>query len=440
MIYQFEIFRNLNFTEKKTFRLHLVYSIIEGIILGVIALNEIIFLKGLEGTDFQLGVLAVFQNAVLLFAIFFNEFLKRYKDKKNLIKVAAIFTRTPLLFIIFFPADISNSSNPIFYHYTFLFMFFAYFMAKPIIFPIINLYLKKNYKHENFGKLFSYSSMANKVFILLSTFSVALLLDKHPDAFRYIYPAICVLSIVSIFILSKIRIDDSDLQIVKTNLFDSIRASLKGLTDILKKNKPYRDFEIGFMLYGFAWLSGHVLFNLFFVRVLDLNYSSVAFYKNFYNTVAIFLSPFFGKLMGNIDPRKFAVFTFSFLLLTILFTALTQYFPYKINLSEFEFRGYRFPDWDVYLMLMLAYVAYGFFAASMPLLWGIGSAYFCKPHEAADYQSIHLSLTGLRATIAPILGVVILNFSNFSIAFGAGILSLSIAIGLMFYSMGKKYG
>ena len=187
--------------------------------------------------------------------------------------------------------------------------------------------------------------MANKVFILLSTFSVALLLDKHPDAFRYIYPAICVLSIVSIFILSKIRIDDSDLQIVKTNLFDSIKASLKGLSGILKKNKPYRDFEIGFMLYGFAWLSGHVLFNLFFVRVLDLNYSSVAFYKNFYNTVAIFLSPFFGKLMGNIDPRKFAVFTFSFLLLTILFTALTQYFPYKINLSEFEFRGYRFPDW-----------------------------------------------------------------------------------------------
>jgi len=153
MIYQFEIFRNLTFSERKTFHIHLAYSIIEGIILGVLALNEFVFIKSMKGTSYQLSFLFQFGVIVMLFSVLLNEYLKRHKNLKRLLKTVAILTRVPLLFLILFPNDIAVlTSNPN-YHFIFLTVFFIFFLAQPIILPLINLFLKNNYVHENFGRL-----------------------------------------------------------------------------------------------------------------------------------------------------------------------------------------------------------------------------------------------------------------------------------------------
>ena len=66
----------------------------------------------------------------------------------------------------------------------------------------------------------------------------------------------------------------------------------------------------------------------------------------------------------------------------------------------------------------------------MALLWYIGSAYFCKNEEAADYQSIHLSLTGVRAMFTPIIGILFYNWIGFTGTFylSAGLLIIAIII------------
>ena len=58
---------------------------------------------------------------------------------------------------------------------------------------------------------------------------------------------------------------------------------------------------------------------------------------------------------------------------------------------------------------------------SMPILWGIGSSYFCEPNEAADFQSVHLFLTGVRAVFAPIIGIKLYEWFVFSITYAVGI-------------------
>ena len=60
----------LSSEEKLTFKLHLIYSIIEGIILGVLALNEFVFVKSLKGSDFQLSILIQ------------HRFSREYTDRK----------------------------------------------------------------------------------------------------------------------------------------------------------------------------------------------------------------------------------------------------------------------------------------------------------------------------------------------------------------------
>ncbi|MBU3927777.1 MAG: hypothetical protein KKB74_08220, partial [Bacteroidetes bacterium] len=71
---------SLNDNEKRTFKLHLIYMIIEGVVLGVLALNEFVFIKSLGGSNYQMGLLFQFSMMVFLFLIVANEMLKRIEN------------------------------------------------------------------------------------------------------------------------------------------------------------------------------------------------------------------------------------------------------------------------------------------------------------------------------------------------------------------------
>jgi len=413
---------------KQSFRYHILYSIIDGFILGLFALNEFILIKSLKGTNYQIAFLFQVMVLVLLFSVFFGEILTRVKKKKKLIRWVGIITRIPLIFLFFFPENAMDIDENYYYQIAFLAILMVYYFANPLLFPAINHLLKASYSHEDFGKLYSYASTINKVMMMVSTFLFGLLLDYNNYAFTYIYPMVALLGISSIFILTKIDYKVTETDEPRTNFYTSIISSLKNMVQILKGNKPYRDFEISFMFYGFAWMATAAVITIFFEKVLHLNYSSIAFYKNAYNTLAILLLPYFGRLIGKIDPRKFAVITFSFMLLHLFFLGLTEY--YNVH---FQLWGIK-----IYYSLIASYIFYGLFAATMVLLWYIGSAYFCKDDEVSSYQSVHLTMTGFRGMFAPLVGIFFYDMFGFTGVFLLGIVSLAIAILIMLFSMKRK--
>ena len=63
---------SLNSEEKSTFKLHGTYMAIEGVILGVLALNEFVFIKSLHGSNYQLSFLFQFSMVMFLFLVFIN--------------------------------------------------------------------------------------------------------------------------------------------------------------------------------------------------------------------------------------------------------------------------------------------------------------------------------------------------------------------------------
>ncbi len=427
---EFKMFENLlkiSGNERKTFWLHLGYSIIDGFIMGLFALNEYILIKSLKGTNYQIGFLVQSTVLVLLFSIIINELFKRIRRKKSLIRYAGILTRLPLLLFAFFPSNANSTIDPLHFQLAFLIIFLIYYMANPLLFPAITHLLKNAYSHANFGRLYGYASSANKIMMLVSTFLFGWFLDKDNFSFTWIYPVAAALGIISIYILTNINDEVPDVAETKKPFYASIRDSIINSRIILKENKPYRDFEIGFGLYGWAWLSTMAVITIFFEKELHLNYSSIAFYKNAYNTLAILILPFFGKLIGNIDPRKFAIFTFSSMFFHLFFLGLTEFMPYYFNFWELK----------VYYTLIASYISYGFFAAMMALLWYIGPAYFCRNDEVSSYQAIHLTLTGVRGMLAPLLGVFIYQLMGFSGVFALALFSLALAVYAMFLSMKK---
>ncbi len=410
--------------ERKTFALHMSYSFIEGILAGLIALNEFVFVKSLLGSSYQVSVLFQFATLVFLLLVFFNTFLRRIKNKKQLLRRTAIITRIPLILLLFFPRSTEQLGGDSIYHYIFLAIFLIYYLANPIVFPSINLFLKNSYSHQNFGRLYSYATTANKIVMMVTTFAYGWALDANHYIFVYIFPVAAILGIVSIFLLSMIPYKDETVSRTTGTIWHGIKQSAAEMTAILIKNIPYRHFQTGFMFYGFGFMSSFTVMILFWEYGLGLNYSSVAFYRNAYNLLAILMLPYFGKLIGRIDPRRFSVVSFLSMAMYLFTLILTQYID-----------GYVvFWDITLYYTLIFYILFHGVFAATMVLMWSIGSAYFCSPEEAGIYQSIHLALTAIRSIFAPIIGVLFYEYWGFTIAFSVSIASLLTGSAIMWWS------
>ena len=417
---------NINKRERTTFLFHFSYSLIEGIISGVLVLNEFVFLKSLQGSPYQVGLLFKFSMVVLLAAIFINEGLHRVADKKKMIRLTAVVTRLPLLALLFFPRNIAEMGADTVYHYMFLLIFLIYYLASPVIFPAINLLLKHNYSVENFGNLYSWATSAKKITTLAATFFFGFILDIDPFAFKYIYPVVAILGIISIYMLSSIDYNPDNAG--KSSDGRIFRSAINRVAEIFRTNRPYLHYQMGFMLYGIAFMGTNSVITIFYDRAVGLNYSSVAFYKNFYNLIAIFLLPVFGRMLAQTDPRKFASLTYAFLGLYLLSFPATLLYPGYIEIMGLQ----------IYYMLMAGVLFNSGFIATMAISWSIGSAYFCKADEAGDYQSVHLSLTGLRAMFIPLAGVLLYDIAGFTFTFVMAAILLLAGIILMEWS-GRKY-
>lgn len=390
-------------------------------------MNEFIFLRSMRGSHYQLGLLFQLSMVLLVLSIVFNELLKRSSNKKILLLTTAIICHLPLVFTYFFPSVANPYTSSFTYQWLYLGVFFMYYLSTPLVLPSINILLKNSYSQANFGRLYGITSSAGKITMLLSTFVFGMLLDADNFAFRYVYPLLALMGIGAVTALSLIPFNMDDIIYKNNGFWDSVKDSFSKMTTIIKKNRPFRHFEIGFMLYGFSFLSTSAVITIFLEDYLKLNYSSVAFYKNIFNVLSILIMPVFGKLLNKIDPRKFALITFGSLGLYIFFIGCTEYFP-----SHFTYMNI-----EIYAFLMLAMIAYGVFQGSMPLLWNVGSAYFCESKDAGDYQSIHLSLTGARGVFAPLMGIFFYETMGYAGTWAIAIFSILLSLALMIYSVKK---
>ncbi len=418
----------LTHQEKKSFRLHFLYSVFEGVLMGGILLNEFIFLKSMHGSEFKLAALFVIGIAVYVLLVFLNEFIRRTVKKRVMLRRVGFLTRLPLLLFLFFPKQADAYLNTNLYQYLFLGIFFVYYLGVIVIHPTINQLLKHNYRDEKLSSLYSWAMTANKLASLLVSIGLGILLDANYYAFRITWPLMGLSGMLAVYFLSLIPYTPEKTVYLRS-FRQSVKDSVRRMARILWKDKPYRDFEIGFMLYGFAFMFTVTVITLYLENVLHLSYTGVAFYKNTGNLVLLLSMPFFGLVLGKLDPRKFAQISYSFMFLYILFIALSEFFT--LNLV--------WKDFNIVVMVMFAFVCFGLFQAAMGLQFTIGSAYFVKnADEAGDYQAAHLSLVGLRGLFAPFVGVLLYRYLGYFATFMIACVCLLMAIVYMQISY-KRY-
>ena len=421
------VYTDLSENERRTFLLHTIYSLLDGLILGGFTLNEFVFQKNFHPDLFKISLLFQLGVLVLPFSIFFTQFYEKVANKKRLLARIGLFTRIPLLLFIFFPILPADQLQSDWVQNVFLIVFLLFYFASPFTIPLINHLLKLNYSPDKLGKLYSYSWSINLFTQLISSLLFGWLLDEFPTSFAYVYPVLGVIGLFSIYLISKMKNETEQKYYDDISLFESWGNTLDKSIKILTENKPFRDFQIGMMIYGVAFLMNLGVVAKFLNDQYDLNYSEVAGYKGIALVLAILTFPLFGLILDRKDPRRFG--NMSFILCALFFALMVAafYFHRPIHINSVR----------IFIFLALAYIAYGFFQSSMTILWGIGSSYFAPNDQVATYQAIHCSLTGIRGLLAPIIGTLLFSMFSFVGAFIASILLLLFAIYYHRKSMAK---
>ncbi|HPG73751.1 MAG TPA: MFS transporter [Bacteroidales bacterium] len=419
------IFKKLYPNEARTFVLHLFYSVFEGSLFGAFLMNEFVFLKSLQGSSYMLGVLFVFSMAVFSLLIFGNELLRRNSDKRKLLRVTALVTRLPLLAFLFFPADISVYTSGTHWHFAFMGIFLIFYLGTPVTYPTMNLLLRHNYRSEIFGKLFGYANTVSKLFAFVATFVFGWMLEHNYSVFRYVYPACGIMGLLSLWSLSSVPyVVDKPLRLAK-GFLKSIKQSMHDMKNILVRDKDFFQFELSFMIYGIGFMLTVAAVTLYLESELALSYFSYAAYRNYAAVLTIVTMPLFSRVIDKTDPRRFARMAYILMLFYILLILITEWIPWHVNSGIYQ----------IFPTLLLAFTFMGVFNGSMGILWYIGSSYYCNDKSlSGDYQSVHLSFVGIRALIAPLLGVYFYESFGYVFTFAFAIFILLIAISITVYS------
>ena len=68
-------------------------------------------------------------------------------------------------------------------------------------------------------------------------------------------------------------------------------------------------------------------------------------------------------------------------------------------------------------IVYFAFFIYGIAMSAMVISWNISSIYFAGSEDVSMYQSVHVTLTGLRGLIMPFLGYLILKYFGIQVVF-----------------------
>lgn len=382
--------------EKKTFALHLLCQFFNGLVAGIIVIQEIILKKSLSGTDFEVALLIYLTSISFLFSIYGSEIINRTSNKPRTLFILGAFGRGALILIPLF-------DNVWFYIFVISFMF----VVDALLLPAWNFIFKHNYTDQNRSKLYSYASSFATLVLLVASIIAGFMLDENNQIYKLIFPIAGIGGILYYYYMSRIMklgiqaesqegisIRTINKKLLKDILILPIRNSLR----ICKEDKRFFKFEVNFFLYGMAFMILAPAIPIFLVDYLNLDYTPISIAKGFiFHGALILATPFMGKILGINNPTKFC---------GIVFLILVSVPLLMLGSDLILHGGFFLQPVD---LIYIAFFVFGVAMSGVTIAWNLGSIYYAPHTEVANYQAVHITLTGLRGSFAPMLGYFVIE-------------------------------
>jgi hypothetical protein len=229
---------------------------------------------------------------------------------------------------------------------------------------------------------------------------VGRLYDGWPGAYRAVYPAAAACGFLSCLSLGRLRFRSRPGEPRESALFAAgfgaavsaaLRRPFAGALALLRDDRGFRRYEMGFMAYGLGWMMLQPTIPVYLVERLQVAYTEVAQARGLiYFTVIAALSHPFGRLLDRVGPLAVSRIAFSILAL----------FPLLLASA----RGIG----TVYV----AFLVFGCGMAAANLGWTAGPIHFAGERDSARYMGAHVALVGLRAIVGGTFGIWFYRFTG----------------------------
>ena len=371
----------LPFYSRYTRTLHLRAEILNNLFAGVIGLAGAVARKGLDASELGITVLTTAGSASLLTAIFWSTAMEG-RSKRPFIVGSALVGRLSLVLMAF-------AVDP----RVFIAICCVYFLSEPVFIPAQNALLQANYHNSIRGTVFGTITGISKIPFLLAAFSAGKILDAHPRAYLWLFPAAGALGTLAYLQYARIRIRrwEAPARARRPGVF----ASLANFLRIMRDDRDFDRFERNFMIYGMAFMIIQPVNVFLLIDDLQMSYGLYSLCTQIlFQIIIAVTSRASGRLLDRIGAMRVAALSFTALVLhagTLLLASVFHSIP-------------------------LAFVAFGLFGVAMSGVngaWSLGAMRFAGDRDAAAYMGAHVACVGFRGFFGPTLGyVLVLAFEH----------------------------
>jgi len=380
-------FKNLSPVEKQTARLLLWSALFNGAILSLNQTQDIISRKALHAAVWQLTVMAMIWPVSNFLSIWWGRLFERSNHKSRYFIAVGVFGRLSLLYGLWL-----LGMNE------FMLLLGLVFSFNSLLIPAQNSIYQRNINPGRRAKIYGYTMSLSMLVAITFSFLAGRMLDINEQNFRLILAITAVAGFIASLLLSFIKIQEPVKQVAFPPLYwkDAVKDPIKGAWALLKENKPFASFERSFSIYGMGFIMMVPALPIFLVDWLGLTYTGNFIAKGIISQIPmLLLSPFLGKWHDKLHPFRFIC----------IFFAVLALFPVLIIVSALTLK------WHVasVIIVYLAFMVFGIAMAGVNIAWNMGSIFFAGNDDAGVYQSVHVTMTGIRGVLAPLLGLLLLK-------------------------------
>jgi len=247
-----------------------------------------------------------------------------------------------------------------------------------------------NYPREYRARVTGKLAVVQSLVVAGSGLTLGLWMESSVDSFRYVLLAAAALGIVGVVAYSKVRVRHERLLLKNERAgLAHERPSINPIS-ILRTLRDDRSFK-WFMVWMFTLGSGNLMLTAPLVITLreqfHLGYlGGIVIIQSIPYIVMPLAIPFWARLLDRVHVVRFRALHSWFFVAAqacVLIATLLHALP----------------------LMFVATVLLGIAFAGGALAWNLGHLDFAPAHKASQYMSVHVTLTGVRGLLAPLIAV-----------------------------------
>ncbi len=378
--------RELPLRARRSFWLDYASQCLSSIFEGVAALLSMFLAKSLGGDPWLVAALRGIPGVSHLFSVFWVGPIERRRKVPFAVGLMGVGRGIFLLYLLF-PGLLVPYLGPQVLPWAFSAVAAASYFTASGALPARTAIVDLVYPDTHRGRIFGFFQSARVPFAMVASYLAGVFLDRASSGgmppYHLVFPAAGFLGLLGALVMLWLPVGRHD----RPHTGPARGFSPARAWGVLRKDREFRNYMIAFSIFGFANLMQLPIQVLYLKDEFHVTYKQTSIIFAIIPQICMLLT---GAFWGGFLDRV-SLYTARF-----LFNMMWAVQPVMYALAP-----------NIGWIYGASFVS-GLSEAGSGLTWSLGILYFAPKKDIPLYMSIHLTLTGIRAVIAPQVGAFLL--------------------------------